>query len=84
MLSLLEENKKGDVDYRAFFEAVAKTWRRLISWEAEYYNLLQDPHPLNYLRVNTMVQQFPQFFETYGITEGDGMWLKPEDRLRVW
>ena len=84
MLSLLEEKKKGDVDYRAFFEAVAKTWRRLISWEAEYYNLLQDPHLLNYLRVNTMVQQFPQFFETYGITEGDGMWLKPEDRLRVW
>jgi predicted metalloendopeptidase len=24
------------------------------------------------------------FFETYGITEGDGMWLKPEDRIQVW
>ena len=35
-------------------------------------------------RVNTIVQQFPQFYETYGITEGDGMRLKPEDRVPVW
>jgi len=26
-------------------------------------------------RVNTIVQQFPQFYETYGITEDDGMRL---------
>lgn len=84
MLSLLEEKKKGDVDYRAFFESVAGSWRTLITWEGEYYTVLQDPHPPNYCRVNTLVQQFPQFFETYGITEGDGMWLKPEDRLQVW
>jgi putative endopeptidase len=31
-----------------------------------------------------VVQQFPQFNETYGIKEGDGMWLAPEDRIPVW
>jgi predicted metalloendopeptidase len=36
------------------------------------------------LRVNTVVQQFPQFNETYGIKEGDGKWIKPEDRVPVW
>ena len=84
MLRLLEEKKKGDVDYRAFFESIAKVWREMITWEGEYYYLLQDPHPPCYIRVNTIVQQFPQFYETYGITEGDGMWLKPEDRILVW
>jgi putative endopeptidase len=83
MLSLLEE-KKEDVDYRTFFESFARIWREIITWEGEYYNLLQDPHPPTYLRTNTVVQQVPQFFETYGITEGDGMWLKPEDRIQVW
>ena len=83
LLSLLEE-KKENVDYRAFFEAVAKTWRELITWESEYYFLMQDPHPQSYLRVNAVLQQFPQFHETYGIKEGDGMWLKPEDRVPVW
>jgi len=83
LLSLMEE-KKENVDYRAFFEAVAKTWRELITWETEYYALMMDPHPLSYLRVNAVLQQFPQFHETYGIKEGDGMWLAPEDRIPVW
>ena len=83
LLSLLEE-KKENVDYRTFFETVAKTWREVITWEAEYYYLMMDPHPMNYLRVNAVLQQFPQFHETYGIKEGDGMWLAPEDRIPVW
>lgn len=83
MLNLLEEKKK-DVDYRAFFETIAGIWRGIITWEMEFYALLQDPHLPNHLRVNTLMQQFPQFYETYGITEGDGMWLAPEDRVRIW
>ena len=83
MLRLLEE-KKEHVDYRAFFESFAKAWRNLIVWEVEYYSLTGDAHPPHHIRVNTVVQQFPQFYETYGITEGDGMWLKPEDRVPVW
>jgi len=83
MLRLLEE-KKEHVDYRTFFEAYAKVWRNLIVWEVEYHSLMLDEHPPHYIRVNTVVQQFPQFYDTYGITEGDGMWLKPEDRILVW
>ena len=83
MLRLLEQ-KKESVDYRAFFESFARCWRFLVSWETEYYFLTQDPHPSNNIRVNSLVQQFSQFHETYGIKEGDGMWLAPEDRVQVW
>ena len=83
MLGLLEQ-KKENVDYRAFFEGFAECWRGIISRETEYYILTQDPHAPSNIRVNTLVQQFPQFYETYGITEGDGMWLAPEDRVQVW
>ena len=72
------------MDYRTFFEAFARIYRTLITVEMEHYKLLQDPHPADYIRVNSVVQQFPQFFETYGIQEGDGMWLAPEDRVAVW
>ena len=34
--------------------------------------------------VNAVLQQFPQFHETCGIKEGDGMWHTPEDRILVW
>ncbi len=31
-----------------------------------------------------MLQQFDEFLETYGIKEGDTMYLTPEDRIVVW
>ena len=82
MLGLLEQ--KGEVDYRAFFEVYAKIWERLNTREMEYYCLMQDSHPLQYLRVNATVQQFAQFIEAFGITEGDGMYLDPADCVLVW
>ena len=26
----------------------------------------------------------PEFYETYGIRPGDGMWTEPESRVSVW
>ena len=82
MLGLLQE--KGEVDYRAFFEAYAKIWARLNTRELEYICLMQDSHPLHYLRVNATVQQYDQFLEAFDIQEGDGMYLDPADRVLVW
>ena len=43
-----------------------------------------DEHPVPYLRVNIPVQQYEEFVETYGVKEGDGMYVAPEDRICVW
>jgi putative endopeptidase len=45
---------------------------------------LMDEHPMNYLRVNANLQQFDEFLNFYGITEGDNMYLAPEDRVAIW
>ncbi len=71
-------------DYDKFFTAYSKSWCDIESREAAYTMLTQDVHPLNYLRVNAVVQQFQEFYETYGVKEGDGMYLAPEDRVSVW
>ena len=71
-------------DYDRFFRAYSKSWCDIESREQAYYILTQDPHPLNYLRVNPVVQQFQEFYDTYGVKEGDGMYLAPEDRVSVW
>ena len=39
---------------------------------------------MKYLRINVVVQQFDEFLETYGIKEGDKMYLAPEDRVHIW
>lgn len=82
MLTLLEQS--GSADYRSFFEAFAGFFCRILIPETVPYWLAQDSHPPNYLRCNTVVQQFPQFFEAYGVREGDGMYLAPEDNFMVW
>ena len=30
------------------------------------------------------VQLFQKFMDTFGVTEGDGMYLAPEDRVSIW
>jgi endothelin-converting enzyme/putative endopeptidase len=46
--------------------------------------LASDPHsPLEY-RVNGPYPNIDSFHEAFGTQEGDGMWLSPEDRVRIW
>ena len=71
-------------DYDRFFRNYAKTWRTITTAQSEFYTLQQDTHPLPYLRVNAVVQQFREFYDTYGVKRGDGMYLAPERRLEVW
>ena len=53
----------------------------LMLYSSELSQLTQDPHPLDYLRTYVPVQQFEEFYETYGVKEGDSMYLAPEDRV---
>ena len=67
------------------FEAYAKTWARLgtISYLTNS-SILNDVHASNVVRVNAVVASFEQFYEIYGIEEGDAMYVAPENRLRLW
>ena len=71
-------------DYKKFFEAYADLWCDQSGMEFIEQLIVADNHPIRYLRVNVMVQQFDEFYDTYGIQEGDGMYVAPEDRIRVW
>lgn len=70
-------------DYDEFFRSYAELWA-LKTTEEMYQVLLQDVHAPNYLRANVNVQQFEEFYETYDVHSGDGMYLAPEERLSVW
>ena len=85
MKILLRIAEKDDsFDYDKFFRAFSETWKTITTIQSEYYTLSQDTHPLPYLRVNCVVQQFDEFYDTYGVKKGDGMYLAPKNRLEVW
>ena len=73
-----------DFNYEAFFEQYSHIWRRLDIIESEFNLIARDEHPLGYLRTNVTLQQFDRFYETFGVIEGDGMYLAPKDRVNVW
>ena len=72
-----------DFDYDAFFRAYADLWLTKETLQNAYAGI-NDVHPLAYLRVNCTLQQFDEFLDCYGITEGDGMYLAPADRVTIW
>ena len=82
MLAMARDVK--DFDYDLFFRTYAGNWRSIYTSNVQYYSVTQDPHPLDYLRVNVTLQQFEEFYDTYKVQEGDGMYLAPDERLSIW
>ena len=76
--------KHKNFDYDTFFREYARSWAHLTTPYNEYILVISDQHPLSYLRTNVTLQQFDEFLDTYDIKEGDGMYLAPEDRIKVW
>ncbi len=77
-------SKTENFDYKQMFESYAN-----LQFSAAYRGYLQmcatgDVHSLPSVRVNRLFETCDKFFETYGITEGDGMWVAPEDRVSIW
>ncbi len=82
VLDILKE--KENPNYKDFFESNARIWREIATPEYEDMALKFDVHSPNKIRVNVVLPQFDQFYTTYGVTEKDKMYIKPEDRLQIW
>ena len=76
-------SQKENFDYDKFCRAYANLWLTKQTLPRVREGLM-DAHPLLYLRINTTVQQYDEFYKTYGVVEGDGMYLAPEDRVAIW
>ncbi len=73
-----------DANYEEFFEAWASTWKSVYTPEYKALLLQQDSHSPDKVRANQVVQQFQEFYDTYGVKEGDGMYLAPDKRVRIF
>ncbi|MBD7957547.1 peptidase M13 [Microbacterium sp. Sa4CUA7] len=68
--------------------------RLLLSWaqiwqqkgrDAETIRLLTiDPHAPNEFRCNQIVRNIDAFYDAFDVTEGDALWLAPEQRVTIW
>lgn len=71
-------------DYDKFFRSYAKSWLLLSDRAYMAGMAASDEHAPKKVRVNKVVQNFDEFYKTYNIGEGDGMYVAPENRIKIW
>ena len=81
VISIVKKEFPGEENMRALFESLA------LFWNSEQYDaakLQMDYHPYGKLRGGVTPTMFDEFYDAFGIKEGDGMYLAPEYRERLW
>jgi len=75
----------GFTPEQRFFLSWAQLWgRTLYRPDALERQLATDPHaPGNFRAIGPLVN-LPEFFETWGIREGDAQWRAPAQRAKIW
>ena len=75
---------KTKEDRISLFESYALIWGNKSVDEAIINQIAYDSHSPSQIRVNAVLSSIDEFYETYGIKEGDGMYIAPEDRVSRW
>ncbi|NJC24533.1 M13 family metallopeptidase [Neolewinella antarctica] len=78
------ENIDGYTPEQRFFMSWTTVWRTLQRDEALRNQVKTDPHSPGKVRATQPLVNIDAFYEAFDIQEGDGMWLAPEERVRIW
>lgn len=79
-LAGMEENP----DYKTLYTSMAKAWAETRTREYALYAMNTDFHSDSKVRINRVLVNFEEFYEAFGITEGDGMYVPLEERITIW
>ncbi len=76
--------KDGFTPEQRFFIAYANLWASNIRDEQIRYLTQMDVHSLGRWRVNAILPHVSAWYDAFGITEEDPMYLAPEKRASIW
>lgn len=75
---------KDNFDFKKMYESYAKLWLVTSPREALQVGAYTDVHSPANVRVDRVLQSIDKFYEVYGISENDGMYIIPDDRVSIW
>jgi putative endopeptidase len=78
------ERQLAAPDYDEFFRSYAKSWADIYSRQFCERVAVGDVHSAPWVRINAVLPVFEQFYQQYQISEGDGLYVAPEDRVKIW
>jgi len=87
-LYLKENGNPGLIDgytpEQRFFISWATIWRSKMRDEALKNQVKTDPHSPGMYRAYVPIQNVDSFYSAFNIKEGDGMFVAPEKRVKIW
>lgn len=87
-LHLAEHGNPGKIDgftpEQRFFLSWATVWRTKMRDEAMKNQIKTDPHSPGMYRAYVPLQNIDAWYDAFVIEEGDPMYVKPEERVRIW
>ena len=67
-----------------FFLSWAQIWASLYKDAALSSQIKNGPHSPGEFRANGIVRNIDQWYDAFGITEDDPMYIPPEKRVKIW
>jgi putative endopeptidase len=75
---------KGFTPQQRFFIGYAQVWKANARPEFLRQQVLTDPHSPAQFRVLGPLSNMPQFYEAFGVKEGNGMYRPDSIRVKIW
>ena len=67
-----------------FFMGFGQVWKKKSTDEALRNQVMTDPHSPAEFRVKGPLPNMPEFVAAFDVQDGDGMFLQPEERVKIW
>lgn len=67
-----------------FFMGFGQVWRGKLREKESIIRIKTDPHSPPEFRANGSLRNMTPFYQSFGIKEGDKMYLPPADRVSIW
>lgn len=78
------ENIDGFTPEQRFFISWGTIWRSKMRDEAIKNQVKTDPHSPGMYRAYVPLQNVESFYQAFDIKEGDKLYVKPENRVKIW
>ncbi len=74
----------GFTGHQRVFLGYGQVWASKYRDETLKTKIDTDPHSPSKFRANGAVRNVPEFYQAFGVIEGDAMYLPSEERVKIW
>ncbi len=84
VLQIAERKNATNEEYKEIFTAYAMNWASQFTSIYKEFLFMEDNHSPAKNRANAVLSTLEKFYEVFKITENDGMYVAPDNRVSVW